>query len=71
MIEKYEVIIFWSEEDQSFVADIPELPGCLAHGATQEEALRQAKDAAELWLQTATEFGDEIPQPKGRRLLFA
>ena len=71
MIEKYEVIIFWSEEDQVFVADIPELPGCLAHGDTQEEALTQAKTAAELWIATATEFGDDIPQPKGRRLLFA
>jgi len=71
MIEKYEVIIFWSEEDHVFVADIPELPGCLAHGDTQEEALTQAKTAAELWIATATEFGDDIPQPKGRRLLFA
>ena len=71
MIEKYEVIISWSEEDQVFVADIPELPGCLAHGDTQEEALTQAKTAAELWIATATEFGDDIPQPKGRRLLFA
>lgn len=71
MIEKYEVIIFWSSEDSIYVADIPELPGCSAHGATQEEALAEAKAAAALWIETAREFGDPIPEPKGRRLVFA
>lgn len=70
-MDKYEVIIFWSEEDQSFVAEIPELPGCMAHGATQEEALFNAKSAEHLWLETAREFGDPIPSPVGRRLVFA
>lgn len=68
---KYELIIYWSEEDQLFVAEIPELPGCAAHGATQQEALTNAQDAIRLWIDTAKEFGDPIPQPKGRRLILA
>ena len=70
-MSKYEVIIFWSAEDEAFVAEVPELPGCMAHGATQEEALANAKEAEILWLDTAKEFGDPIPEPKGRRLVFA
>lgn len=70
-MDRYEVIIFWSAEDGVFVAEMPELPGCMAHGATQEEALANAKQAAQLWVDTATEFGDPIPEPKGRRLIFA
>jgi predicted RNase H-like HicB family nuclease len=70
-MDRYEVIIFWSAEDDAFVAEVPELPGCLAHGATQEEALANAKQAAQLWVDTAREFGDPIPEPKGRRLVFA
>ncbi len=68
---KYEVIIYWSSEDESFIAEVPELPGCIAHGATQEAALASAKQAIDLWIETAREFGDPIPQPKGRRLIFA
>ena len=68
---KYETIIYWSEEDQSFIADVPELPGCMAHGATPEEALKNAQEAMQLWLDTAREFGDPIPEPKGRRLVYA
>lgn len=68
---KYEVIIYWSNEDQIFVAEVPELPGCLAHGANPNEALAQAQEAISLWIDTATEFGDSIPEPKGRRLMFA
>ena len=68
---KYEIIISWSDEDNAFVAVVPELPGCMAHGETQELALANAKDAQELWLDTAREFGDPIPEPKGRRLAFA
>jgi predicted RNase H-like HicB family nuclease len=68
---KYEVIIYWSEEDDAFVAEAPELPGCAAHGATQEAALANALDAIRLWIDTAREFGDPIPEPKGRRLIFA
>ncbi len=68
---KYETIIYWSEEDQSFVADVPELPGCMAHGASPDEALANAQEAMQLWLDTALEFGDPIPEPKGRRLVYA
>ena len=70
-MNKYEIIIYWSEEDSAFVAEVPELPGCAAHGATQEAALVSAQEAIQLWIDTAKEFGDPIPKPKGRRLVFA
>jgi predicted RNase H-like HicB family nuclease len=70
-MNKYEVIIYWSEEDRAFIAEVPELPGCAAHGSTQEAALSNAKEAIQLWLDTAREYGDPIPEPKGRRLIFA
>ena len=70
-MNKYEVIIYWSDEDQVFVAEVPELPGCAAHGPTQEAALTNTQEAIRLWLDTAKEFGDPIPVPKGRRLIFA
>ncbi|CBE67702.1 MAG: type II toxin-antitoxin system HicB family antitoxin [Candidatus Methylomirabilis oxygeniifera] len=70
-MNKYEVIIYWSDEDQAFVAEAPELPGCMAHGASQEAALVNIQEAIGLWLDTAKEFGDPIPIPKGRRLIFA
>lgn len=59
---------FWSEEDQVFVAEVPELPGCMGHGDTQESALTNAKEAIQLWVDTAREFGDPILEPKGRQL---
>ena len=68
---KYEVIIYWSKEDDAFVAEVPQLAGCAAHSESQEEALRNAQEAIGLWLETAKEFGDPIPQPVGRRLVFA
>jgi predicted RNase H-like HicB family nuclease len=68
---KYEVIIYWSDEDQVYVAEVPELPGCAAHGATQSAALSNAQQAIKLWIATAKEFGDVVPKPKGRRLMFA
>jgi predicted RNase H-like HicB family nuclease len=68
---KYEVIIYWSEEDEAFVAEVPELPGCTAHGGTHEAALANAQDAIRLWIDTAREFGDPVPEPKGRRLILA
>ena len=71
MIHKYEIILYWSEEDQVFVAEVPELPGCVAHGDTLESALSSANDAIQLWVDTAREFGDPIPEPKGRRLMLA
>jgi len=70
-MDKYEIIIYWSNEDELFVAEVPELPGCMAHGNSQEEALVNAKSAIKLWIDTAKEFDDPIPEPKGRRLLFA
>lgn len=70
-MNKYEIIIYWSSEDEAFVAEVPELPGCAAHGPTQEAALANAQDAVRLWVDTSREFGDPIPEPKGRRLLFA
>ena len=68
---KYETIIYWSKEDQCFVVDVPELPGCMAHGTSPSEALSNAQEAIGLWLDTANEFGDPIPEPKGRRLAYA
>ncbi len=68
---KYEIIIYWNEEDKVYIAEAPELPGCMAHGDTHETALEAIKQAISLWLDTAREFGDPIPQPKGRRLIFA
>lgn len=71
MTHKYEIIIYWSEEDSVYIADVPELPGCIAHGPTPEAALANCGDAMNLWLETALEFGRTIPEPKGRRLQFA
>lgn len=70
-MNKYEVIIYWSEEDEAFVAEVPQLPGCAAHGPSQEGALASAQEAIRLWVDTAKEFGDPIPEPKGRRLIYA
>ncbi len=70
-MNKYEVIIYWSEEDAAYIAEVPELPGCAAHGETQANALANAQDAIRLWIDTAKEFGDPIPEPKGRRLILA
>ncbi|MGM0651962.1 MAG: type II toxin-antitoxin system HicB family antitoxin [Bacillota bacterium] len=68
---KYEIIIFWSKEDEAFVAEVPELPGCMAHGDTQEKALKHIKDAIDLWIEAAAEFGMNIPEPKGEKLYYA
>jgi len=67
----YEIILYWSQEDGVFVAEVPELPGCMAHGDTQEAALANVKEAMQLWLDTAREFGDPVPEPRGRRLIYA
>ena len=68
MNPKYEIILYWSEDDQAFVAEIPELPGCLAHGDSQESALANVNEAITLWMVTAEELGRAVPTPKGRRL---
>ena len=70
-MHKYEIIMYWSNEDNAFVAEVPELPGCAAHGDTQEMALAEVKQAMDLWVDTAREFGDPIPEPKGERLMLA
>lgn len=67
---KYEVIIYWSEEDQAFIAEVPELPGCAADGATYQEALANVEVVIQEWIETARELGRPIPEPKGR-LIFA
>jgi predicted RNase H-like HicB family nuclease len=69
-MNKYEVIIYWSEEDSSFIAEVPELPGCMADGKTHQEALSNAEIIINEWIETAKELGREIPQAKGR-LMFA
>lgn len=68
---KYEIILYWSNNDDAFVAEVPELPGCMAHGDTQESALKSVNQAMALWIDTAKEFGDPIPEPKGERLMLA
>ncbi len=70
-MKKYEIIIYWSDDDKVFVAEVPELPGCMAHGDSHEAALANAKDAIQLWIDTARDFGDPVPEPKGRRLILA
>jgi predicted RNase H-like HicB family nuclease len=70
-MNKYEVIIYWSNEDEVFVAEVAELPGCMAHGDTKANALANADEAVQLWIDTAQEFGDPIPEPKGQRLMLA
>jgi len=67
---KYEIILYWSDEDQAFIAEIPELSGCAADGATRQEALENAEIVIAEWLETAHELGRQIPAPKGR-LLYA
>ena len=63
---KYEIIIFWSEEDQAYIATVPELAGCMADGATPDEALKNAQMVISEWIETAKELGREIPKPVGR-----
>jgi predicted RNase H-like HicB family nuclease len=67
---KYEVIIYWSNEDQAFIAEVPELPGCAADGATYQEALANVEVVIQEWIETAKELKRPIPDPKGR-LAFA
>ena len=62
----YEMVIWWSVEDEAYVVDVPELPGCMAHGDTRQSAIKNAEDAIKFWIRTAKEDGAEIPQPKGR-----
>jgi predicted RNase H-like HicB family nuclease len=67
---KYEIILYWSDEDEAFIAEVPELPGCMADGATYQEALANVESIIAEWIDTAHELGRPIPQPKGR-LMYA
>ena len=67
---KYEIIIYWSNEDESFIAEVPELPGCMADGKTYSETLSNVEIIIREWIETAEETGRQIPQPKGK-LMYA
>lgn len=67
---RYEMIIYWSDEDDAFIAEVPELPGCAADGRTYKEAVANAEAIIKEWIETAQELGRPVPQPKGR-LLYA
>ena len=69
-MSKYEVIIYWSEDDQAFIAEAPELPGCMADGSTHQQALSNLEIIISEWIETARELGRSVPQPRGR-LLYA
>jgi len=66
---RYEIIIYWSQEDEAFIAEVPELPGCIADGSTYKEAIDNAEVVILEWIETAKELGRSIPKPKGR-LIF-
>lgn len=70
MTTRYEIIMYWSDEDQSFIAEAPELPGCMADGPTRQQAMEKIEQIMEEWIETATSLGRAIPEPKGR-LLYA
>ena len=67
---KYELIIYWSDEDNCFLVEVPELPGCMADGETYQDAVANVEVVIQEWIETATELGRTIPKPKGR-LLYA
>jgi len=67
---KYEIIIYWSDEDETYIAEVPELAGCMADGKTYDEVLENVTQVIKEWLETAEELGREIPKPKGR-LIYA
>ena len=66
MKNKYEIIIFWSEENNAYIAEVPELPGCMADGSTYYEALQNAEQVIDEWIETAKSIGRTIPVPRGR-----
>lgn len=67
---RYEMIVYWSDEDNAFIVEVPELPGCMAEGATYQEAVANAETIIQEWIETAKELGRPIPEPKGR-LVYA
>lgn len=70
MSMKYELVIYWSDADQSFLVEVPELPGCMADGKTYEQAVANAKEVIEEWIETARDLGRPIPESRGR-LMYA
>jgi predicted RNase H-like HicB family nuclease len=66
MSTKYEIILFWSEEDNAYLAEVPELPGCMADGSTSQKALQNAEKVIADWIETAQSVGRPIPEPRGR-----
>ena len=70
-MHKYEISLYSNNEDQAFIAEAPELPGCMTHGDDQETALRNVKGAMQFWIERARELGQPVPQPKGERLMLA
>ena len=63
---RYEIIIYWSNEDEAFVAEVPELPGCMADGPTYRDALSNVETVIHEWIETARELGRPVPEPRGR-----
>jgi predicted RNase H-like HicB family nuclease len=70
-MHKYEVVIYWSEEDNAFIAEVPELPGCMADGESYNDALKNVQTIINEWIDTAKKLGRKIPVPKGRKLHYA
>ena len=68
---RYEIILYWSNEDEAYIAEVPELPGCAADGSSYQEAIEAVEDVIDGWIETAIEMGREVPKPKGRRLMYA
>jgi len=68
-MSKYEIILYWSQEDEAFIAEVPELPGCMADGETYRDALKNVEVIIQEWIETATELGRKIPKPKGKLVL--
>jgi len=67
---RYEIIVYWSEQDKAFIAEVPELPGCMADGSTYEEVMKNVQVIIREWIETATQLGRDIPEPKGK-LMYA
>ncbi|MGA2141445.1 MAG: type II toxin-antitoxin system HicB family antitoxin [Brevinematales bacterium] len=71
MENKYEILIYWSKIDNRYIAEVPELPGCMADGLTYEEALKNVKIIIQEWIETAINDGKPVPEPKGKKLIYA
>ena len=66
MTHRYEIIMYWSKEDNAIIAEVPELPGCVADGPTYEDALAMIQEVMDIWIETQEEMGHSIPEPRGR-----